>query len=165
MLRKIQLPSLQFRSQNPFDLRRFKARKVSIKGFGVFASSGLGRVNFESEPVREFSFNASWLRKTGVRPDKAMTLHVFGTYGANNPRRFNDVGRPGANRSEKRTHRRFFEECHLRIKRLKALDGEILPITSNHCEHAHDFRAGHVRNAICVSGRVGWAGKDMTMEF
>ena len=127
----------------------------------IAADAGAGRINDDApEVVGKLAFRRDWLRKIGVRPDKAMLVTVAG-----------DSMAPGLERGDLAlidqaraswVHNSVFAlvdvDGGVRIKRILLDKGRALVLLSDNPDFAPEVRTGADAARVKPLGQVVWSG-------
>lgn len=134
---------------------------AAVPRVAVEASAGAGAFNDEPEVVGKLAFRQDWLRKIGVKPDKAMLITVTGESMMPDLEP-GDLALIDQDKAEWE-HNRVFALVDLdgavRIKRI-LLDGKkgLVLVSDNADENPPELRLGADANRVRPLGRVVWSG-------
>ncbi len=132
-----------------------------ILRFAVEASAGAGALNHDApEAVGELAFRQDWLRKIGVKPDRATLITVTGDSMAPDLRP-GDLALIDQDRATWE-HNKVFALVDLdggvRIKRVLLDKGRALVLVSDNPAHLPEARTGFDAERVRCLGRVVWSG-------
>lgn len=134
---------------------------AAVPRVAVEASAGPGAFNDEPEVVGKLAFRQDWLRKIGVKPEKAMLITVTGDSMMPDLEP-GDLALIDQGKAEWE-HNRVFALADLdggvRIKRI-LLEGKrgLVLISDNAANHPPEVRLGADANRVRPLGRVVWSG-------
>lgn len=134
---------------------------AAVPRVAVEASAGAGAFNDEPEVVGKLAFRRDWLRKIGMKPEKAMLITVTGESMMPDLEP-GDLALIDQDRAEWE-HNRVFAMVDLdgavRIKRI-LLDGKkgLVLVSDNAAEHPPELRLGADADRVRPLGRVVWSG-------
>lgn len=134
---------------------------AAVPRVAVEASAGAGAFNDEPEVVGKLAFRQDWLRKIGVKPDKAMLITVTGESMMPDLEP-GDLALIDQDKAEWE-HNRVFALVDLdgavRIKRI-LLDGKkgLVLVSDNAAENPPELRLKGDANRVRPLGRVVWSG-------
>lgn len=134
---------------------------AAVPRVAVEASAGAGAFNDEPEVVGKLAFRQDWLRKIGVKPDKAMLITVTGESMMPDLEP-GDLALIDQDKIEWE-HNRVFALVDLdgavRIKRI-LLDGKkgLVLLSDNAADNPPELRLGNDANRVTPLGRVAWSG-------
>lgn len=134
---------------------------AAVPRVAVEASAGAGAFNEEPEVVGKLAFRQDWLRKIGVRPEKAMLITVTGESMMPDLEP-GDLALIDQDKTEWE-HNRVFALVDLdgavRIKRI-LLDGKkgLVLVSDNAADNPPELRLGTDANRVRPLGRVVWSG-------
>ncbi len=135
---------------------------TAIPRMAVEASAGGGALNEDTPAiVGKLAFRRDWLRKIGVRPERAMLITVTGDSMAPELRS-GDLALIDQDRNTWE-HNRVMAlvdlDGGLRIKRVLLDPGRAMVLTSDNPAHPPELRTKHEAARLTCLGRVVWSGR------
>ncbi|MCC5966166.1 MAG: helix-turn-helix transcriptional regulator [Natronohydrobacter sp.] len=135
---------------------------AAIPRLAVEASAGTGALNDDTpEIVGKLAFRRDWLRKIGVKPDRAMLITVTGDSMAPDLRP-GDLALIDQDRNAWE-HNRVVAlvdlDGGLRIKRVLLDPGRAMVLASDNPAHLPELRTKHEAARLTCLGRVVWSGR------
>lgn len=135
---------------------------AAIPKLAVEASAGGGAINDDApEVVGKLAFRQDWLRKIGVKPDRAMLITVTGEsmVPTLNPGDLALIDQDGADWRDRQVFALVDLDGGVRIKRIRMHDPRgLMLLSDNTADHPPEARFGRDADRVRCLGRVVWSG-------